>query len=986
MALRWGLAVLLLMIFTGPAAAWEAEEVLFRASFDGSAKPEVARGNPEAQLHGKIEYTEGKLGQAVIVGEMGAVSYQSAGNLDPQAGSIAMWVKPLNWKWDDDKFHIFFDSHGLGWLMLHKFYSAPMGVLCRIADEYDNANYAAAPTTGWPKDDWRHFVGTWTRNEQRIYVDGELISVNSNYQKMPRKFADTFSIGQQKPSFDVPEAPADSTAIDEVMIFKRPLTRKEAAALHEMTSGQDAHIPGLHLELNTLLLPGLQCLEVSVAPGFPVKRTMRVKLDLFGPQGGKPLRQERLRREGYKWRTTQLDLKDLPPGEYAVRTTVTKYGTIMTQETRTFDKPPAPEWLGNRIGKTSGAPPPWEPVSVKGNTARCFARVHEFGDSVLPEQITSRGEKLLSGPMRLTFTRGGETVPVKWRNGNWAQVKGEYAVRTAQGIAPGMAVRAKVRLEFDGFMRFDLLVTPTRRARIQQLDLEIPLHHQRARYIHATRGSWRHVYSQELGSEQLGSDEGVLWEEEFHHFVWLGDEDRGLCWLAENTDNWTQSPDKPELQLTRDEHGSVLRIHFINEPSRRSKPFSLTFAMQATPVKPLPERWREIRAAWHHDEDVPGPQTYYQIWGDGDLKSNHAGFGNVLGFSDDDKAKARLKALRDKGLKITAYMSPAGVTSSEPDYATFATEWRLTKGWGPMPTKGGRPSFTSACPYSTNADYLVWQVDRAIREYDLDGLYYDNANAYFCDNRFHGCGHLDSLGNWHGRNVLFALRELEKRIYRTFIAHEKVPYIMVHDSANLLIPCHSFTTSFLDGEQLRSYMRAHPDSWDLSEILPLDKLRAEFTGRQFGLVPFFLPEFNEQDRKPREPTEHMLSLMLLHDINVWAIWCNAEVVKEVWAAQDRFDIAAADFVPYWQNAEYVAGQSDDLKVSYYQHPGKVLLIVSNLGKKPVEAQLTLDWARLGLKGDKHQAKDAITGEKIGIEQKKLTVPLKPQSFRLVEVG
>jgi hypothetical protein len=981
MALRWSLPALLLMLCTGPAMAWEVEEMLFRASFDGSAEPQVALGNPQPQLDGEVEYTDGKRGQAVVVGEKGTISYQSAGNLEAQAGSIAMWVKPLNWKWDDDKFHIFFDSHGEGRLMLYKFYDAAMGVLCKVADEYGNANRAEAPTTGRASDQWCHFVGTWMKNEQRIYVDGELISVNSNQQQLPRKFADFFSIGRRKPAFNIPEAPADSTAIDELMIFSRPLTRREAAALYEMANGQHAHIPGLHLEVKTLLLPGLERLEVDVAPGFPVKRTMGAKLDLFGPEGGKPLRRRPLQREGHKWEPIQFDLGSFPPGAYAVRATVTKYGTIMAQETETFDKHPPPEWLGNTIGKTSGVPPPWEPVSVNGNTARCFGRVHDFGSGVLPEQISSGGEKLLTDPVALTLTSEGQTIPVNWRNGTWAQVKGEYAVRTAQGIAPHLTVRAKVRLEFDGFMRFDMLLTPTRKTAIQRLDLQIPFHHQRARYIHASRGSSAHVYSR-----QLSSDNGILWEEDFYHFVWLGDEDRGLCWFAENTDNWTRSPDRPQLQLTRDEHGSVLRIYFINEHSIRSKPFSLTFGIQATPVKPLPERWREIRAASHLDEHVPGPQTYYQMRGYDELKTNHAGCGDAAGLNDDGKAKDRIKALRDRGLKITACMSPTGATGSEPDYATFAAEWALTKGWwGLIPAKGGRPGLTPACPYSSNADYLVWQVDRAIREYDLDGLYYDNANAYFCDNRFHGCGHLDGLGNWHGRNVLFGLRELQKRVYRTFIAHGKVPYIMVHDSANLIIPCHSFATSLLDGEQFRSYMRAHPDSWDLSEILPLDKLRAEFMGRQFGLVPFFVPAFNEQDRKTREPTEHMLSLMLLHDINVRALRCNAEVVKEVWAAQDRFDIAAAEFVPYWENGDYIAGQSDQLKVSYYQHADKVLLVISNLAKEPVESQLTMNWVKLGLKGDKHQAKDAITGENIGIEQKQLTVPIKPQSFRLVEV-
>ena len=54
--------------------------------------------------------------------------------------------------------------------------------------------------------------------------------------------------------------------------------------------------------------------------------------------------------------------------------------------------------------------------------------------------------------------------------------------------------------------------------------------------------------------------------------------------------------------------------------------------------------------------------------------------------------------------------------------------------------RSARESYTSACAGSGYTDWLVWAVDRAMEDYDIDGIYVDNTGPYYCDNDQHGCG------------------------------------------------------------------------------------------------------------------------------------------------------------------------------------------------------------------------------------------------------
>ena len=84
------------------AAAASTPDLLLYASFDGTAEAQVARGSPTPLVHGALAFGEGKFGQGYLAGAEGTeLLYEATGNVDPLAGTVAMWVKPLTWSGGD---------------------------------------------------------------------------------------------------------------------------------------------------------------------------------------------------------------------------------------------------------------------------------------------------------------------------------------------------------------------------------------------------------------------------------------------------------------------------------------------------------------------------------------------------------------------------------------------------------------------------------------------------------------------------------------------------------------------------------------------------------------------------------------------------------------------------------------------------------------------------------------------------------------------
>jgi hypothetical protein len=198
---------------------------------------------------------------------------------------------------------------------------------------------------------------------------------------------------------------------------------------------------------------------------------------------------------------------------------------------------------------------------------------------------------------------------------------------------------------------------------------------------------------------------------------------------------------------------------------------------------------------------------------------------------------------------------------------------------------------------------------------------------------------------------------------------------MVHMSSEVNIPMLSFTHTILDGEQFGPGKLVD----DYLDVLPPDAFRAEFLGRNFGPVEFFLPEFRPPNEQPG--TLNLAPYLLLHDVDPWPIWSDGATWTKLYEALDAFGIAEAQFRPYWQDSGVLAPPG--VLVSSYVRQGRVLLAVVNTGEA-TEARLTADPEQLKLAG-LATASDVLLGDTLKVEASTLTVPLARHQGRMVEL-
>ena len=102
--------------------------------------------------------------------------------------------------------------------------------------------------------------------------------------------------------------------------------------------------------------------------------------------------------------------------------------------------------------------------------------------------------------------------------------------------------------------------------------------------------------------------------------------------------------------------------------------------------------------------------------------------------------------------------------------------------------------------------------------------------------------------------------------------------------------------------------------------------------------------------------------------------------------QHDFRIGDPDnaFLPYWEATDVIAGQSDDLVASAHIRPGKAMLVIANWSTEPVDVDLTLDLAALGLQNlPGLTATEVVDGVQFGLEDGHLRGALGPRDYRLV---
>ncbi len=428
-----------------------------------------------------------------------------------------------------------------------------------------------------------------------------------------------------------------------------------------------------------------------------------------------------------------------------------------------------------------------------------------------------------------------------------------------------------------------------------------------------------------------------------------------------------------QIRVERTESEVILRGTIIGEPTAIEGDRSWTFGLQATPGKPLPVGWHGRHVGGIPGLDAEGAQdvrdrgqTVALIW------NSETEWFSYPSPKDPEVLRAAVQEYHDLGMQVAVYITLSGTGPSEV-YERHRDEWMMSIEDG-EPLFGDEETYSSTCAASTYADWLVWAVDRAMEDWDLDGVYIDNAGPYYCTNELHGCG--GALGRTY---PYFATRDLHKRLWN--VIHGRKPetgIIWEHNSRTSNSFNLTFCDIYSDGEHFRVKSRGTPE-----EITRLF-LDITATGRQWGSQPCFLPSaLNLRE----EYTDWLITRLLPFGNVLMSVptWMDYSRLSPVLRARLEFGLGTEPVEWYTPEAlpEWLPAGPEELLVgAYRREDNHVMLTVGNPTEEKLAMRMDLRPTAAALGGEL-AVTDALTGVPCPPLGRNLVLCVPANSFRVV---
>ncbi|MFH1568069.1 MAG: glycoside hydrolase domain-containing protein [Gemmatimonadota bacterium] len=274
----------------------------------------------------------------------------------------------------------------------------------------------------------------------------------------------------------------------------------------------------------------------------------------------------------------RLPSRDLPPGEYEVEArALAADGAVLESARQALRLFPLPSWWGNDLGLDHSVPPPFGPVQVSGGRLSVWGRDYDFGRGAVPLQIRSQGRELLAGPPRFRCRAGGQLIDLAALEASPGDSFPDAVSRVASAPLPGGgSVSLKATVEFDGFVRLDVTLAPGAPVLVDELTLELPLAPALGQFLMTSNGATSNIVP--LQEDFSGA---------FLPYLWIGNDAMGLAWTAERDQFWRPRPDRA-LEVLAGPDAVLFRVNLMAEAGELTAPAAFSFALMATPVRPIP--------------------------------------------------------------------------------------------------------------------------------------------------------------------------------------------------------------------------------------------------------------------------------------------------------------------------------------------------------------------------------------------------------------
>ncbi len=647
-------------------------------------------------------------------------------------------------------------------------------------------------------------------------------------------------------------------------------------------------------------------------------------------------------------------------------------------------------WINNKLGVSHDVLEPWTPLVCQGTaTVSCWGRKYEF-DGPFMKSVTNQNREQLRGPVRLLLCGPGgreaflaNAGRVKHKAGDRIEWQGTGKFRHAD-----IKVDWSAWMEYDGLVVSTITLTPPAGGvEVDSLSLSIPLRKDIVKYVRGMKSQT----SIRSGHDTVG---GKPWQSGFEPVVWVTNDREGFLYFCESDANWVYSREQAKAaSVVRVRKGldAGIFLNIISRAVRFTRPLTYRFGFQATPVKPMLPRRRHYNFGQHAAQPYKNMQNWFT------LHANPTGTWDVARPAVLRKWDQDLKA---RGITQLYY----AVTSCTPDntaaYRLFKTRWSspFPAMYGPYDGKASRwapavsPYYLQAvCPGDPSfQDMLLYTADRIIREVGVSGLYTDTDGIFVCENPHHGHGYTDAFGRRGLTWTILSKRRFAKRlatICRT-AGKDRVLW-KTHAHAKLIPPVHCFADMWYPGEELTG--RLFGNRFYYIKDMDPDVWHVDYRGDTSGIAHYFLPEFirgtkDKTDDKQPQPTESLIAMLAVNDIDSSSSYCHKPSFSEWWGLRKKLGLLDSEFIGYWRRDCPVKAITPAALASVHLTPSGVVIPIANRNSKAtvIRVRLDLDW--LGFKGGRVTAADARTGKQLSLRGNVMEVPVKGYNYTYVTVG
>ncbi len=654
-----------------------------------------------------------------------------------------------------------------------------------------------------------------------------------------------------------------------------------------------------------------------------------------------------------------IPLEEPTPGTYQVKLAlVDKDGKeLVSRDDLKFEKKDEAKvfahWWNNKHGDPEKVLKPFDPIQVVGDKASVTRRVYTLDALGLPRQIEANGGPVLTAPARIVVTVAGQehVVPTDGTVTYTEQKAWRTEFTGGPVTVAGIAFAIKGWMEQDGLVNLDLTYGPTASAAapaaailIEDLRIEWPIDDTHSNWMQCIGGVGGNYAPRTI--DRVPEGNGQVWDTltgigkagsrmlvgNWQNNLWIGNDQRGLCWFGDSDQGWLPNDATPAHSLFRDGKAVVMRNHIINLPAG-APAFTLDAARtihlqyNATPFRHLAKGWRLTQVSacngfsgkdWKFDED------------------DNKDYFTILSMPSKDPAKwpyylAKYKEIAERkakggwfsvgprlGMHLNNQIALRGYDrkTREPGlYDYFAADWGS--------------EFDGESLNKTYRDYMLYLMDMHVRDGGLAHYYFDISFTRSTPALAAGFGYRLADGRVQPGSMDGPLREWYKRVWALMQEYDLYPgAVSGHATHSMPLRAMPWTDSMLDAE--------YPIK-DAVTVYTKDAMIAMSCPHNFGVK---IDHHGHMD--PRWPT------MFDAGMGGSGGQFNASGFR-------HFGITSDDvtFLAFWRNEKAVKPADKGILVSAWKRPGKVMLQVFNYGldaegqEKTRSGKLKLDLQALG---------------------------------------